>query len=262
LDFAKAAGIEMSEVPKDELRNSGFANEKIDALFQADEGVISIERLRTQLLEEINFLGIQINFDTEVIRATKSRGKWIIKDKHEGESEFEFVVRATYGNDRMQIVGETLTTSRRYEFHKTLVLDVTIKLQGLGMTIIDGDFLTVLPKANAQSHLIYAPSPSRLKVAIGERYPIEWDDLGEEYIRRGEAALIQRYKEWFKSDIDIVVNERLVTVRAVESGVKSTDRRTSSVAIVGENFYDIHSGKIDHCVGTAKEVLNLLQFSE
>jgi len=261
LDFVKAAGIDMSEVQKDELDDLGFANDKIDSLFQANEGVICMPRLRTQLLQEIDLLGIKVVFDTEVIRATKSRGKWIIKDKNNEESEFDFVVRATYGHDRMQIVGETSTTSRQYEFHKTLVLDVNINLQGVGMTVIDGDFLTVLPKANAQSHLIYAPSPSRMKVFTGETYPKEWDQLEEESIRRGEAALIQRYKEWFKKDIDILVNERLVTVRAVESGVKRTDRRTSSISTIAEKFFDIHSGKIDHCVGTSNEVLNLLQIS-
>jgi hypothetical protein len=39
--------------------------------------------------------------------------------------------------------------------------------------------------------------------------------------------------------------------------MEKTDRRTSVIRKLGENYYEMWSGKIDHCIDIAGEMLNL-----
>jgi hypothetical protein len=203
----------------------------------------------------MNEFGVERVFDTEVLSAHFESQKWIILDSNEVEKDYDFVVRATYGHDRIIISNVEKAAPRRYEFHHTLVLDVNVNIPRLGITIIDGDFLTVLPKANKTGHLIYAPVPSVMQRFTGEYYPHAWDLNDNDLISARETEIIRRFKEWFTNKDEVIVNKRLITVRAIDSEVKETDRRVSQLSLRAENFLDINSGKIDHCVEIAARVV-------
>jgi glycine/D-amino acid oxidase-like deaminating enzyme len=258
LDFVKLAGISMSEVPKDKLAELGFETTQVQAIYSNDEGVISIFKLRKQFLKEMKEHGVQRVFNSEVVSARQVSGMWVLSDTNAIEDEFDFVVRATYGHDRIIISGEQESPSRIYEFHRTLVLETDLRIPRIGMTVIDGDFLTVLPKAGENSHLLYAPVPSVMDRFVGNAYPTAWNQSASELISKGESDLLSRYRKWFTKADPIIIKERLVTVRAIDSQVKETDRRISQINLRAEKFIDINSGKIDHCVGIAEEVASII----
>ena len=158
----------------------------------------------------------------------------------------------------MTISDEPKPPPRIYEFHRTLVLETELEIPRIGMTVIDGDFLTVLPKAEETSHLLYAPGPSVIDRYVGKEYPHSWDQPAPDLISENEANLLRRYKEWFTTDDQIIIKERLLTVRAIDSDVKETDKRISQINMRAERFIDINSGKIDHCVGIAEEVTSII----
>jgi len=261
LDFVKAAGINMSEVPKDILTDSGFSSSKVQAIYLNKEGVIDVSLLRTQFLKEMDELRVTKFLNNEIVSVRKASGKWVTQDHNMVEREYDFIVRATYGHDRIIISPEEGTESRKYEFHKTLVLEAEIDIPRTGMTIIDGDFLTVLPKAGHNTHLLYAPVPSVMGRFTGHEYPVTWDKIHNDLIDSAEIALVNRYKEWFTNSDEVVIKERLVTVRAIDSDVKETDRRISHLRMQSERFIDVRSGKIDHCVEIALEVVNRITTS-
>ena len=61
---------------------------------------------------------------------------------------------------------------------------------------------------------------------------------------------------WSTDNSDIIINGTAITVRAIDSNVKATDRRVSSVEYRDEDFIDICSGKIDHCIEIAESILS------
>ncbi len=261
LDFVQAAGISMSKVKQEKLAELGLDLGQVQAVYSNEEGVIDIPQLRSQLLEEMNEYGVRRIFNSEVVKARKASGKWIISDSNGLEEEFDFVIRATYGHDRMIISDEDIPEPREYEFHRTLVLRAELNIPRIGMTVIDGDFLTVLPKARENSHLLYAPVPSVMERFVGSEYPAAWDLTEVELINTSEANIVNRYMEWFTDANPILVKERLVTVRTIDTGVQKTDKRVSQVNFRADRFIDIHSGKIDHCVGIAEEVASIISSS-
>jgi glycine/D-amino acid oxidase-like deaminating enzyme len=260
-NFVGAAGLTLSEVPMNDLAETGFATHLVQAIYSNEEGVISIENLRKQFLNEMNEFGVERVLNTEILSAGFVSEKWVIVDSNDVERKYDFVVRATYGHDRIIISNVGTQATRRYEFHNTLVLDVDVNIPRIGMTIIDGDFLTVLPKANKTGHLIYAPMPSVMRRYTGENYPHAWDTNDSDLIRMRETEIIKRYKEWFTNDDDVKVTNRLITVRAIDSDVKETDRRISQLNMRAENFIDVNSGKIDHCVEIATKVVAVISKS-
>jgi len=259
LDFVKAAGINMTTVPKDSLAESGFSSSRVQAIYLNKEGVIDVSLLRDQLKKEMDELEIIKFLNNEIVSMRKVSGKWVVQDKNSAERQFDFIVRATYGHDRITISPEEGLVSRRYEFHKTLVLEAEIDIPRIGMTIIDGDFLTVLPKAGQNTHLLYAPVPSVMGRFTGQEYPSLWDQTHKDLIDGAESALVNRFREWFTKSNKVLIKERLVTVRSIESDVKETDKRISQLRMRTEKFIDVCSGKIDHCVEIASEVVNRVE---
>lgn len=257
-EFVKAAGLDLLEIPKEVLSDSGFATHLVDAIYSNQEAVIDVDLLRNLLLVDLVNHGVVKNFNTEIVRARFASGKWIITDNVGREYDFDFVIRSTYGHDRMQISDEGSPESRIYEYHKTLVLDAELNIPRIGMTIIDGDFLTVLPKAHQNGYLVYAPVPSVIHRYIGGEYPKVWDDLDEKSLNLGENAIIERYKEWFGIEREFHLKKRLQTVRAIDSNVGKTDRRVSQVTLRARNFLDVNSGKIDHCVQIANQIVDIV----
>jgi glycine/D-amino acid oxidase-like deaminating enzyme len=258
LDFVEAAGLTLSRVPKEKLAEIGFNSSRAQAVYSNKEGVIDIPRLRVQMLSEMSQYGVRRIFKSEVISARMNLGKWIISDKKGLEEEFDFIVRATYGHDRMNISNQEISSNRKFEFHRTLVLKAELTIPRIGMTVIDGDFLTVLPQAREDSHLLYGPTPSVMERFVGSEYPASWDEAAPELISQNEAKLLSRYAEWFNNTDNVPIKERLVTVRAIDVGVQATDKRISQVNFRADKFLDIHSGKIDHCVEIAGEVASII----
>lgn len=258
LFFVKNAKLDMTECLNEELALSGLAVNKCSGIFLNKEGVISIIKLRQQLRGEMASTSVGLNLNTEITKAQRRNSKWVITSSENIEQEFDFVIRSTYGHDRMEIIGNKSGTNRKYEYHKTLVLDVKVNLSEFGLTIIDGDFLTILPKAFEKNHLLYGPNPSVLKRHVGTNYPDSWDliNSSSEIVRRASTKLMDRYTEWFPDNSDIVLNGTDITVRAIDSNVKATDRRVSLVEYRDEDFIDICSGKIDHCMEIAAGILS------
>ena len=248
----------MTECQDHEIALHGLAVDKCSGIFLNKEGVISIVKLRQQLRGELSSSSVILNLKTEITKAQRRNNKWVITTNENIQQEFDFVIRSTYGHDRIEIIGTKICNDRKYEYHKTLVLDVEVNLSGFGLTIIDGDFLTILPKAFEKRHLLYGPNPSVLKSYVGTNYPVSWDLISSDsmIVHSASMKLIDRYIEWFPDNSDIIINGTAITVRAIDSNVKATDRRVSSVEYRDEDFIDICSGKIDHCIEIAESILS------
>ena len=232
----------------------GFVDKRVEAIFLNEEAVIDVELLKSQLIFEMKETSVNSIFNCEVISAEKKFDKWILKDNNDNKMEFDYVIGATYGQSGLKILDNNRLILEK-EYHKTMVLEVSLNNSKIGVTVIDGDFITVLPKANEYRHLIYAPGPSVLARIKGKELPVTWNNFNLEQMNKAEDSLIKRYESWFPTSSSIKVHERLITTRAIETGVKETDRRVSLVEQVSENFFEVCSGKIDHCIEIAQEVL-------
>ena len=256
--FAELAQLKMQRINKSELDYAGFNSGNTESIWRNSEGAICINRLREQLIYEIEKQGVGCVFDCRIDSAQFIDNAWSLQANNSNYGGFDFVVRATYGSDKISIEGP-MKRSRTYEFHKTLVLEASTNLPRLGMTVIDGDFLTILPKAFSDSYLVYGPTPSVLSRYEGQDYPEDWQEFKKQEITNASERIILRYSEWFSGVQEFRIENNLIAIRAIERNISHTDRRISQIEERAHNFLDICSGKIDHCIEVAQNLVKITQ---
>jgi len=257
-NFVIAAGLEVVEHDPEDLQTYGFAVGKIQALFSAPEGVIHSGLLRTELVQRLTNPRVKTSLGIQVTRATLSRGFWQLQDSENNNyGPFDYVIKATYGSDSIAVTEET-DQSEAFDFHRTLVVRADLGLEKFGITVIDGDFLTVLPDAFAKTSLLYGPLPSVMKRHTGSHIPLDFLMESPDLVNKTRVAVMQRYREWFPEAPVENLKEDLIGTRAIEHGVQATDRRVTEIREIGPRVLSVLSGKIDHCLLAAEEVIRIL----
>lgn len=251
--FTEDARIFVTEVEKSSLEEIGLDPKRIDGLWTCAEGVIDFNLLREQLLSEIESTGINLSLNNQVLEIDSHANHLMIESEKDGNEEFDFVIRSTYGTDRLNL-NKFQLDSKVYEYHHTLILKAETSLSRLGITVIDGDFITLLPSGKTTKSLLYSPTGSVRDKHVGTEYPSSWDLTKNEDFDLNANQILEKFSDWvpklsIKSEV-----ERLTTVRSIEPNVQNTDKRTSSVTRISTNIIDIWSGKIDHCVDIANQV--------
>lgn len=250
-EFALTAGISLrnlqSELP------FGIAAKSIDGIWECDEGVIDIDKFREQLKNELKAQNVEIKKNIEITRIVKESTKWKLQiSTGEEIGDFDYIVRATYGNDRIESLDVDLRQTE-YEYHRTLILEVSSKCKTKGITIVDGDFLTLLPKGFSDNFLIYAPSLSVLDRHHGLAPKNYWKDSDQD-IHEAETALVERLYSWLPKFLINKIESRLMTTRSIQPNVSQTDKRVSEVKWLNSNIVEVWSGKIDHCIEIAEQI--------
>jgi glycine/D-amino acid oxidase-like deaminating enzyme len=255
-DFAQKAGIELI----DHLNASpfGIASENIDGIWKCEEGVIDIDLFRTKLETEISSLKIKLELQTKICQITRELELWTLRDEQGNlYKDFDFIVRATYGNDQLESNDLDLKATE-YEYHRTLILEVRSPNPPTGITIVDGDFLTVLPKGFTDNFLIYAPSISVLDKSRGFEPKSNWADTEAE-IAKAQNSLINRTQTWLPNFAIHEIVDRLITTRSVQPNVSSTDKRVSEIKWLDQTVVEIWSGKIDHCIEISESITQAIK---
>lgn len=256
-EFARIAGIPMERQSKLDLVDSGFAVNRADSIFSSPEGVINADLLRTELTSRLDSERVELHLNTEVTGASLFDGKWELKtDNDNAFRNFDFVVMATYGMDRIRLSPLGLPRPS-LEFQKTIVLRASLGLGRFGITVVDGDFLTVLPVAFEKTHLVYAPRPSVLRRVVANPAPKEFFDWTGEDTNSAQVEILRRYQDWFPDAPTPSLVESLLGFRAIQVGVEATDRRPTEVSEVAPGMFSVMSGKIDHSIGISDKLLGM-----
>lgn len=260
-EFAIESGAPFQEVEKGELAKFGFNIESVSALFFSPEGVISNEILRSTLNSRLASQGVNVRSAVEIGKVDRTQDSWRLFDKHgENYGNFNLVILATYALDNIEINSHFPLARREYEFQNTLVLAAKMPdVAGLGVTVMDGDFLTLLPVAFQTNHLIYAPGPSVLTRETGYQPSIVTNSVPSAMqLAAATEQIIQRLQLYF-SEIDTPADLTLIPgKRAIEANVRQSDRRQTTILELGPSLYSVASGKIDHCFIAARQIRALL----
>jgi glycine/D-amino acid oxidase-like deaminating enzyme len=258
LSFVSSAQIFLdSEGSREVIKNLNIDAHKFSGIWRSQEGVIDIEELRSLILKEICGLPINLHLSSEVTEVNFSGATWILRTDGGLAEEFDWIIRATYGLDKIQTNVPALL-DRNYEYHQTMILEIASPAPSFGFTIVDGDFLTILPKGFTNNFLIYAPSLSVRKKVVASHYPSDWDiqnTVDEKDFTKGLLARVKYWIPGFEISNEVGI---LKTVRSIQSNVANTDKRTSEVKVLAHNFIDIWSGKIDHCLEIATKICTII----
>jgi hypothetical protein len=257
VNFAKAAEIPIMPISPSGARDCGFNVAFIDSLWSCKEAVVDIQVYRKLALEVAASVKLPIILSTEISSANFDGKLWNLTSNFVDQGSFKFIIRATYGQDRIAI-NVTPENPIVYEFQQTLVFEVSSKAKPFGLTVVDGDFVTILPRGFSSNFLIYSPLPSVLNRYVGELVPKGWNFDDKPMIEGSFKKVSERAIKYAPVLGEFSLTNVLTGIRALQPFVSKTDQRVSFHTNPYPNFYDIQSGKIDHAIEIADSLCALL----
>jgi FAD dependent oxidoreductase len=255
-EFAFAAGIQITPNSEGFYLPNGLKIKNVNQVWKCNEGVIDMLILAEILNQLITESSVDLRLNSEVSHLRKVGDNWILNTNH-AEDVYDYVIRCTYSSDRIEVHSTNYSPKARI-YHKTLIQVIESDVNNFGITIVDGDFLTILPKGFSQELLAYGPSISTKRVLEAQSLPTDWIELSDADVSTFQVEIYERINEWIEGWNFSITNKVLETTRTIEVGVESTDRRTSQVLISRDGMIDIWSGKIDHAVEISRKLPGLI----
>ena len=230
----------------------------MDGLWVTQEGIISKDVLSDHLHASLPSQSVDLRLNNTVVAVHHSGSQWRVEGS-DGVEIFDAVVVATYGAPILHSPVWECSCRVHKKFELTLVLELSSPVPPFGLTILDGDFLTLLPSGESDNFLLYAPGPSVLRTLEATDYPEVFAAPSAREIKSAEERLLERLDSWLPNfRVDGVVSHR-TTVRTLLSGVEDTDARPSRVIEHGPGFFELWPGKLDHSVSIADELSDKLK---
>ena len=255
--MAETAGINVIEVSPLELADTGLAIDLLETAWRVNEGVVDVHQLRKFYLTEFQATQVELVLGQKVVRADYQNRTWKVETDKGFLGSFSHVVRATHGRNSFES-NIPQVTNQIFEYHWTCMLEIKSEARSFGMTVLDGDFISLLPAGNGANFFVYGPGVSILKKFTGRFPPNDWNELSFDR----EVDLISHsndlLKHWFPGFPEYLSVGTRTTVRSVQAGVSQTDRRVTQVSEIFPTFLDVHSTKIDHVIQACGDVVTLL----
>ena len=235
----------------------------VDLGVLTDELVYDSKRLGTSLAETLQSQNTKIIFGADVVDA-KERGDELVLKLQNGETyAFDVVINATYANiSRLsQALGFQLP-ERQYEY--TVVPVIKTPFGKTGITIMDGRFLTVLPFGASDYHLLYHVEHTVIATTVSQHVELSWlDQATSPFSKINPQELFERMRAAAAEYVPALADAQLVDFlhgpRMVLARRDDTDARPSIIDQPCPNYFTVFSGKIDHSLWVADEVVSRLQ---
>lgn len=232
IDFCDELQLSYEEkFPSERLLNRAG----VSGCISVKEQIINLDILKSIAENLLRENGVRIRLDKEYIKGD--------------EKNYDIVVNATYSN--LNSVNKMLglvTKEYRYDICNVPVLKLPKDLSGIGITIMDGDFYSILPYAGTPYHLFWSVRGSATRYVSKsppKRYPLKVADYNN-----------GRY-------IPLLRNAKLVDVlrvtKILRPDVELSDERISDLVDYGYGRFAILSAKLNTCVLTARKIVESIK---
>ena len=228
-----------------------------------DEVVYDCLVLKDLVWKKLNQNKVKVALGTRVISIKNHSGHYAVAASDGSVVMADVIVNATYAdiNRITEQLGFTVSENL-YEY--TAVPIIKLPLSRLGVTIMDGPFMTILPYGLTDSFLLYNVNLSVVACKVARQMPMEWltpDTAPFKNINKADyfkkmLELCSKYLPVLKDAelIGFLEGPRMVLAKRDDS-----DARPSIVNDHNGSYISVFSGKIDHSLWVAEDVGNLLQ---
>ena len=150
-DFCKAADIPCEEL----YAGNYFKNGMCDGVFRTREYTYDAMILKKYLLDELEQFrnSVVIKYGEKISSIEKGSQTYVIRTE-DGESyESSFVLNSTYaGTNQILEMAGFEKFGIKYELCEIILCDVNEKLKGVGFTVMDGPFFSIMPFGKTGYH--------------------------------------------------------------------------------------------------------------
>jgi glycine/D-amino acid oxidase-like deaminating enzyme len=247
------------------LDQEGFPLEVsgVDLALACPESVYDSALLAAEIVKRMTDLGIHPRFGDGVSAIREKGARYAITASSGDTILYDAVVNATYANSgRLNAMLGIEAPERQYEY--TVVPIVDTGAAACGVTIMDGPFYTLLPFGKSNHSLFYGVADSVVATEFGPYLDPDWLDPARSPFRPSDfdarwQEFVQHAGAFFPTIKNWSLQGFLQGPRMVLPHVDSTDTRPSIVEHVAPGVINLFSGKIDHAVWVADEVVQGLR---
>jgi hypothetical protein len=254
LIFCKELGVPFKNINSKDLP---IKLEGVGSGISCNEVVYDCEILRDIVKENIKKNDIDISLKSRVEEIRKSDDLFTLKTTSGEEVDADVVINSTYGasNYLTEQLG-ILVPERQYEY--TAVPIIELDIDKIGITIMDGPFLTILPFGKTNKFLLYHVNLSVIDSEVSTKLNLEW-------LSKETAPLSKIDKEEYfnmmidqcKNFIPALKNSKLIDfLEGPRMVLPRRDHSDARLSIITEtnDYIEVFSGKIDHSIWVAEEI--------
>jgi len=259
-DFCRRVGLPMSQVSVDfpvEVRNvmGGLSTEE----------VVYDSRL---LAQEVQGLLAQSNvsvFCKHDITGVSKDGsaKFKLKSGNVEVGKFDKVINCTYANYN-KFNKDLGLEDQLLQYEYTLVPIIKWLESPVGITIMDGAFMSVLPFGLSGNSLLYHVEHTVIESEISHNLNQAWLSKSSSPAQYIDKEL--HFKKMLEACVEFVPELSTAELvgflegpRVIFSGKDSTDERPSVISVLDKDgFFSVFSGKIDHSIWVADDVAEMI----
>ena len=259
LNFCTQLGVPFKKINSDDLP---IKTKGVKKGISCNEVVYDCDLLREIVKENIKNNNIDISLVTRVVEISKKNNVFNIKTHSGDEIEAQVVVNATYGasNYLTEQLG-ILVPERQYEY--TVVPIIELDIDKIGITIMDGPFLTILPHGKSNNFLLYHVDLSVIASEVRTKLDLNWLSKKTSPLSKiNKQKYFDTMIDECKKLIPVLENSKLIDFlegpRMVLPRRDHSDARPSLITETN-NYIEVFSGKIDHSIWVAEEISKGLQ---
>lgn len=259
LDFCNGLGLDY-KVINPEKYNPKVNN--VDLGILCEEVVYDSQILSSIIAERFKKLGIKPQFLNEVTSVETNADKFDLTINNSCVETFDAVVNCTY-SDINKLNNQIMPTDDKYQFEYTMVPIVSWNRDPVGITIMDGPFMTVLPFGKTSNFLLYHVGHTVIDRHVGKLMPNSWKSIDTAPSSKVSATdVFKNIKSGFEDFVpniaDCELQGFLQTTRVVLANKENTDERPSIIKEILPGFISVFTGKIDHCIWVAEDIANMI----
>lgn len=201
-------------------------------------------------------------FDVDITKIARVQHGYSIGSNSDNYGSFDAVINSTYANiNRLNSQLGLETPERQYEY--TMIPIVEWDRPPVGITIMDGAFMTVLPFGKTGKFLLYHVDHTVVETKVSSHLPLEWlDKKSSPSTLIDHDILFNNLKKSCLKFIPDLVNIKhlgfLEGPRMVLAKKDNTDARPSIINRHENGYFSVFTGKIDHCMWVADEIANAI----
>ncbi|TDF96332.1 FAD-dependent oxidoreductase [Paenibacillus piri] len=239
-----------------------FYRSAVEKAYRTIEYSFDAQRLKAKLLGQIDPGICGFRFGTTICNVVKEDGHFIVTLDSGEQFETPYILNATYaGTNQIHDLMGYEHLPIKYELCEVIICDVSEHLKGVGITVMDGPFFSIMPFGFTGYHSLTTVSntPHYTSHDSLPAFPCQEEGgrCSPGHLRscnqckhKPETAFVemnQMVKKYLKSDIVIRYVESLYTVKPVLKTSEVDDSRPTVIRQYSQNpeFYTVFSGKIN-----------------
>jgi glycine/D-amino acid oxidase-like deaminating enzyme len=260
IQFCSELGVPFQEI---EAKDFCVPVRGADYGILCEEVVYDCTLLRDLVKQKLRQQQVEVSLGERVNTLVKQGGRYRLETLNQTTIFADVVINATYGDiNRLteglgHVVNENL-----YEY--TAVPIIKMAMPRVGVTIMDGPFMTVLPHGKSDNFLLYNVAQSVVASNVAKLLDPSW--LSPEtapFAGVNKSDFFNKMVSLCSDYMPAIKNAELIGFlegpRMVLAKKDASDARPSLLTNYEGGYFSVFSGKIDHSIWVAEDLMGLLK---